>query len=159
MESEPGKGSTFAVYLPLSSDEAEDQAPTGTSPMPTGTERVLFVDDEADMVDSGRQILERLGYKVTTRTSSLEALETFRARPDKFDLVITDYTMPQMTGAELAREMLSLRPEVPVILCTGFSEQISAEQAEAMGIKRFLMKPLVAREMAEVIREVLEEKT
>ncbi|MBW2035495.1 MAG: response regulator, partial [Deltaproteobacteria bacterium] len=102
--------------------------------------------------------LERLGYEVTTRTSSIEALELFKAKPDRFDLVITDMTMPHMTGDRLARELMKIRPDIPIILCTGFSERISEEKAKGMGIKAFVMKPLVMRDLANTVRKVLDNK-
>ncbi len=153
--SQPGRGSTFEIFLPLIEHQEESQLRKEVKPLPTGTERLLFVDDEEALADIGHQILKRLGYRVTVKTSSLEALETFKAGPHEFDLVITDQTMPHLTGADLAQEMLRLRPDMPIILCTGFSESINAEEARALGIRRFLLKPLVAREIAEVVREVL----
>jgi len=159
VSSQPGQGSTFQVYLPLLGDEPAVRQLADGAVVITGSERVLFVDDEPALADIGRQALERLGYKVTTRTSSLEALGLFKAQPDKFDLVVTDQTMPQMTGVEMAREMLKIKPDLPIVLCTGFSEQISAEKAKTMGIKRFVMKPLVVREVAEVVRAALDEKS
>ena len=116
-----------------------------------------MVDDEKAIIDITKKILTSLGYAVEARTSSLEALELFKAMPDKFDLVITDMTMPQMTGDTLARELMKIRPDLPVILCTGFSEKITKEKAETMGIKAFLLKPLLKEEMAHTIRKVLDE--
>ena len=107
-------------------------------------------------MDIGQQVLARLGYKVVTRTSSVEALELFQAKPDTFDLVITDMTMPNMTGAKLARKMMSIRPDIPVILCTGYSQQISKQQAKKIGIREFLLKPIVMDELARTIRNVLD---
>ncbi|MBW2062669.1 MAG: response regulator, partial [Deltaproteobacteria bacterium] len=118
-------------------------------------ERVLFVDDEEALVDTGTQLLERLGYKVTAKTSSLEALEVFKAEPEGFDLVITDQTMPQMTGEKLAQELLSIRPDIPVILCTGFSERLTAEKIKEMGVRALIMKPVVINQLARIIRQVL----
>ncbi|MBW2168987.1 MAG: response regulator, partial [Deltaproteobacteria bacterium] len=157
--SEPGKGTTFHVYLPRikeAKEMAEDESRPGV--IPTGHERVLFVDDEPALVEIGKQMLERLGYEVTTRTSSIEALELFKAKPDRFDLVITDMTMPHMTGERLARELMKIRPDIPIILCTGFSERISEEKAKGMGIKAFVMKPLVMRDLANTVRKVLDNK-
>ncbi|MBW2115696.1 MAG: response regulator [Deltaproteobacteria bacterium] len=133
---------------------AEDVSRPGV--IPTGQERVLFVDDELVLVEIGKQMLERLGYEVTTRTSSFEALELFRAKPDQFDLVITDMTMPQMTGDKLSRELMQIRPDIPVIICTGFSERISDEKAKGMGIKAFVMKPIVIRDLANTVRRILD---
>ncbi len=102
-------------------------------------------------------MLERFGYEVVTRTSSIDALELFRAKPDKFDLVITDMTMPNMTGDTLAKEMMKIRPGIPVILCTGFSEVMPEDKAKALGIREYVMKPILSRDIAKVIRRVLDE--
>ncbi|MBW2593985.1 MAG: response regulator, partial [Deltaproteobacteria bacterium] len=122
-----------------------------------GTERILLVDDEDVIADMEKQMLERLGYRVTARASSTDALAAFRTQPDKFDLVITDMTMPNMTGDKLAGELIKTRSDIPIILCTGFSELVSKEKAAALGIKGFLMKPLLREEMAHTIRKVLDE--
>ena len=155
VESEPGKGTTFTVLLPAIEREAEE-AFLEEKGLAGGSERILFIDDEPSLVKMGRLILESLGYKVETRTSSLEALELFKARPDRFDLVITDMTMPHMTGDILANELMQVRPGIPVILCTGYSEKISKERAEALGINGFLMKPVVKADLAQMIRQVLD---
>jgi len=126
------------------------------APIPSGTERILFVDDELALVDLGKKILERLGYHVTARTSSIEALELFIEQPEKFDLVITDMTMPNMTGDELAGRLMEIRPDIPIILCTGYSERISREKAQRMGIKEFILKPLVMSVLGRTIRNVLD---
>ncbi|MBU1157486.1 MAG: PAS domain S-box protein [Proteobacteria bacterium] len=154
--SEPDKGTTFNIYFPIIKGRAEKK-PEKHTIIPTGTERILVVDDEKAIIDIIQKILTYLGYAVEARTSSLAALELFTATPDKFDLVITDMTMPQMTGDMLARELMKLRPDLPVILCTGFSENITKEQAETIGIKAFLLKPLLKEEMAHTIRKVLDE--
>jgi CheY-like chemotaxis protein len=155
--SEPEQGSTFNVYLPTIE---RDDAPVSTAgePIATGTEHILFVDDEPAIVNIGKQILESLGYTVTTRTSSLEALELFRTKADSFDLVITDMTMPNMTGDELAKELIRIKPEIPVILCTGYSARINQHQAMAMGIRTFVMKPVLRQEIATTVRKVLDQK-
>jgi PAS domain S-box-containing protein len=157
VESEQGKGTTFNVYLPrIEADVSPGEEPSVQPP--TGTERLLLVDDEKAAVDVMQTMLEKLGYKVTARTSSIEALEAFRNNPQEFDLVITDQTMPNMTGKDLARELKSNRPEIPVILCTGFSEQIDEEKAKGMGISAFVMKPIIIQEIAKTIREALDKK-
>jgi len=153
--SEPGKGSTFKVLFPtieslLISGEKID------IPIPTGHERILLIDDEPAIVNMGRQILESIGYEVVTRTSSIEALEYFKARPNNFDLVVTDMTMPKMTGEVLARELMKVKPNIPVILCTGFSARIDEKKAMAMGIRAFVSKPILKRDIAETIRKVLD---
>jgi PAS domain S-box-containing protein len=155
--SEPGKGTTFRVYIPAIQKEVigpKDEI----EPLPIGTEHILFVDDEPSLVDIGRQMLEHLGYDVTTRTSGIEALELFKAEADRFDLVITDMTMPHMTGDKLAGELMQIRPDIPVIICTGFSEVTSEEKAKRMGIKAFAMKPLVMKDLANIVREALGNK-
>ena len=125
--------------------------------LPTGTERLLLVDDEESVVRLEKQMLERLGYKVVAQSSSIDALEIFKANPDDYDLVVTDMTMPNMTGDKLAKEILSIKLDMPVIICTGFSERINKEQAEAIGVDGFLMKPVVKSEMAQMVRKVLNE--
>ena len=160
VESRPGKGSTFRVYLPLM--EQKPAATRRESPLdslPGGNERVLFVDDEPSLSRMGKEMLERLGYRVTAMTGGMEALETFRRDPERFDLVITDMTMPCMTGLELAEEIRKLRPGMPVILCTGYSRHVTEEKARLMGIRSLLMKPLVMRELAEAVRDALQGET
>lgn len=155
--SKPGKGSAFNVYLPLMEASYSDTAIKQYEPYETGTEKILLVDDERPIVELERQVLERLGYQITTRVSSVEALEAFKAKPDAFDLVITDMSMPHMTGVQFAKRLIALNPNIPVIICTGFSEGLTYEKAAAMGIKGFLMKPIVKSEMAQMIRKVLDE--
>ena len=155
VESEPGKGTVFHVLLPTIESEASPPIEPSVN-LPKGTERVLFVDDEKIAVDAVQSMLEKLGYKVTARTSSIEALEAFRNNPQGFDLVITDMTMPNMTGKDLAKELMSIRSDIPIILCTGFSEKIDERRAKEMGISAFVMKPIVMRDMANTIREVLD---
>jgi len=155
--SEVGKGSTFNVFFPRV--EAEGSPLQDSSgPIATGRERVLLVDDEEVQVQSIRNMLERLGYKVVAMMDSVGALALFRKDPGAFDLVITDQTMPQMTGVRLAEELLRIRPDLPVILCTGFSEAVDANGAQASGICQFLMKPFSVKEMAETMRRALEKK-
>jgi PAS domain S-box-containing protein len=156
VESEIGEGSVFNVFLPIIQRDIDQEVRTKV-PIPTGNERILFIDDEKALVDLGKQILERLGYEVTLRTSSVEALELFMEQPDKFDLVITDMTMPNMTGDELASKLMNIRADIPVILCTGYSERISKERAHELGIKEFILKPIVMRELAKTVRGVLDE--
>jgi CheY-like chemotaxis protein len=114
-----------------------------------------LIDDEEIQIRSVQPMLERLGYVVTGKTNGLESLEVFRAKPDAFDLVITDQTMPHLTGQELAEEFLRIRPDIPIVLCTGFSEVIHEEGAKAVGIREFIMKPFSAGEVAERIRKAL----
>jgi len=153
--SEPGQGTAFHVYLPVIETDAAEPNAISVEPAPTGTERILFVDDEEVVVDLAQQMLETLGYHVTTHTGSVAALEAFRGHPDEFDLVITDMTMPKMTGAELAPRLLEIRPDIPIILCTGFSEQIDEARVGTIGIRAYLAKPILKNEMAKVIRKTL----
>lgn len=155
VNSEPGKGTTFQVLLPRVESRVRLEAEK-IEPLSTGSERILFVDDEKALVNIGEQMLKRLGYEVVGRTSSIEALGLFQNQPDLFDLVITDMTMPNMTGEELAKELMNIRPDIPVILCTGYSERISEEKAKGMGIRAFAMKPLLMRDLAKTIRKVLD---
>jgi signal transduction histidine kinase/CheY-like chemotaxis protein len=157
VSSEPGKGTVFNLLFPRVEKEVGDETERFVPP-PLGNERILFVDDEKTLVDLGEQMLGRLGYKVVARTSSIEALEAFRADPHKFDMVITDMTMPNMTGDELAEEIMAIRPDVPIIICTGFSESITKEKAKEMGIREFAMKPLVMSDLAKTIRKVLDKE-
>ena len=157
INSEPGKGTIFDVLLPCIEDGPEPEVEIAVE-ISGGSERMLFVDDEKAMVDAIRPMIERLGYKVTARTSSIEGLEAFRANPDRFDLVITDFTMPNMTGMELAKALLKIRSDIPIILCTGYSEHINEDKAKANGVRAFLMKPVVLSEIANTIRKVLDDK-
>ena len=154
--SEPGKGTQFHVYLPIEKSFSETQVTQATIPIRGGTEHILFVDDEEVILQMETLMLERLGYQVTSRTSSLEALEAFRKNPDKFDLVITDLAMPNMAGDKLSAELTKIRPDIPVLLCTGFSEKMSEEKATSMGIKGFLLKPIIMKDLAQKIRKVLD---
>jgi CheY-like chemotaxis protein len=155
--SEPDKGSVFTVFLPAIEKRIELGKRIET-PVPKGTERILFIDDELSLVDMGKKLLESLGYDVVTRTSSIEALELFKVRSDNFDLVITDMTMPKMTGDKLAEELLRIKPGIPIILCTDLSAMIDENKTKAMGIQAFVFKPILKRDIAETIREVLHEE-
>jgi PAS domain S-box-containing protein len=155
-DSELGKGSVFRVYLPVV-EQVGSQYPETVEIDPSGVERILFVDDEEILVELGVLMLEQQGYKVTGRTNSLDALVTFQNQPDSFDAVITDHTMPGLTGSELALRILQIRPDIPIILCTGYSNLISEEKAELLGIKGFAMKPLVKKELASLLRKLLDQ--
>ena len=157
VHSEQGKGTIFDVYFPRLEKAVALEAPA-KGPVLGGKERILFVDDEEQLSRMGQQMLERLGYDVTSRTSSVEALEAFRAQPDRFDVVITDQTMPNMTGMELAGELMAIRSNIPIILTTGFSELVTPEKARAIGIREYIMKPVVARDLGKAIRRVLDQK-
>ncbi len=156
VDSDPGKGSKFDVYLPVIEREAMAPEAMPTEEVPHGKENVLLVDDEEQIVRMIAPMLERFGYHVTFRTSSVEALEAFRAMPDRFDIVVTDQTMPNMTGEDLAMELVNIRPDIPIILCTGFSETITEQKAKAVGIREFVMKPILVKKLARTIRRVLD---
>ena len=158
VKSAPGKGTTFQVYLPAMEEKRmviTDEE--NYSPLPTGNENILFIDDELAIVNSSRSILTSLGYNVTAETKSTKALVKFQASTGAFDLVITDQTMPDVTGVELAQVMLQQRPDLPIILCTGYTSAISEDEVYAIGIKSFVIKPLKTRMLAETVRRVLDE--
>jgi signal transduction histidine kinase len=155
VHSKPGKGTTVHVLLPVMETEKQG-IPAAFGDIPKGNETILFVDDDAGLLDMGKIILEKLGYTVTATPDPMAALEWVRDRPAQFDLVITDQTMPRLTGENLSREMLRIRPDLPVILCTGYSELIDDEKAAALGIRAFLMKPVNMDKLAQTIRQVLD---
>lgn len=155
----PGTGTTFEIYLPqVESKEDAVITPEEDMVIPTGSEKILFIDDEPALVDIVKKTLVNLGYKVTSTTSSRKALELFKKIPDKFDLVITDMTMPDMTGDKLAQRIMEVRHGMPVILCTGYSENITEQKAKGIGIRGFIMKPFEMRVLAKTIRKVLDER-
>ncbi len=153
--SRPGEGTVFHVHLPVIEGDALPEQ-TQAEQIQFGSERILFIDDERIIADMGKSMLERLGYHVTVKTNSIEALAAFEKQPEEFDLVITDQTMPGITGSELARRILQIRPGMPIILCTGYSSLISEENARACGIKGFAFKPLARKQLAALVREMLD---
>ena len=157
VDSELGKGATFTIFLPASKREPVPEA-TIDEELPTGKERILFVDDEESIVKMGIQRLKRLGYKVESTTSPIEALDLFRSKSDQFDLVITDLTMPKMTGDKLVKAILDIRPDIPIILCTGFSEKINSEKIREIGAAVYLEKPHDKHDLSKTIRRVLDKK-
>jgi PAS domain S-box-containing protein len=158
VQSTLGQGTTFQIYLPCI-ETAVDGETLAEEPLPYGNGSILFVDDENSLAQVGQRLLEQLGYDVVVKTSSLEALGVFRIDPYRFDLVITDQTMPHVTGAALADKFRSIRPDIPIILCTGFSHTIDAVLAETQGIDAFLMKPLMLRDLGRTIQKVLAQRT
>jgi CheY-like chemotaxis protein len=156
VESAPGEGSAFHVYLPITRHREEQHRQKDVH-LPTGTERILIVDDELAVAQTSAGLLDRLGYKATYSTNSFEALELLRSDPAAFDLVISDMTMPNMTGDKLAIATMEIRPDLPVIICTGFSRRISEQAAAEIGIKGFAYKPLVKADLADLVRRVLDE--
>lgn len=155
--SEIGKGSTFKVYLPVTEKEMAPQ-PGISHQVRMGKGRILFVDDEPSVVNVGSRILKRLGYDVVAMTSSVDALDYFRENHSGIDLVISDLTMPSIPGDELARMILELRSDMPVIICTGYSDRLTEEEAKAMGIRHYLGKPLMISEIAEKVYDILSNK-
>lgn len=157
VESNPGEGTTFYVYFPRTKNHIQEEI-EDTEPLPMGKERILVVDDEKSLVDLIKQRVERLGYQVTAMTSSVEALELFRSQPNSFDLVISDQTMPELTGARLAKKIMEIRPNIPIIICSGYSSKMDAEKANYAGISAFIMKPVDKKDLAKTIRQVLNGK-
>ena len=157
VDSDQGKGTVFKILLPVIKGNSETDPEKAQDSPPKGDEHILFIDDEPALVEIGEHILGSLGYQVVTSTSSVEALELFREQPDRFDLVITDMTMPGMTGKKMAKEMLAINKDIPIIICTGYSYNLSESKAGEMGIKGFLKKPVVLSEMARVVRKTLDE--
>jgi PAS domain S-box-containing protein len=157
VKSMPGQGSSFRLYFPvLAGETAAGVAEEEQAPIPTGRERILVVDDEESLVEMYQAILEQLGYAVTVHSSSEQALAAFQASPENFDLVITDQAMPKLSGSELATRLLAIRPTIPILLCTGYSSIISEENAAALGIAKYIAKPIRMKELAETIRETLD---
>jgi PAS domain S-box-containing protein len=153
--SEPDKGSVFHIYLPLIEDKADTKI-ISKEAIPGGKERILLADDEIQIIEMMTYVLENLGYTISARTSSLEALEIFSSSPQSFDLVITDMTMPNMTGLELSEELMRIRPDIPILLCTGFSERVTEEKIKEAGIRELLMKPAPVKEIADAVRRILD---
>ena len=156
VESEPGQGALFEILIPAVDPSSISTVETFSPPLVRGTARILLVDDERMLVDTLAGMLKDLGYTVTATHRSLDARETFRADPDAFDAVITDLTMPELTGIDLARDIIRIAPDIPIILCTGFSEEVLPERARAAGIREILLKPVVRADLSRVIEKVLE---
>ncbi|MFT5698651.1 MAG: CheY-like chemotaxis protein [Desulforhopalus sp.] len=156
VDSELGQGTWFHIHLPAV-EQAEPLEDVEDQLITRGNDRILLVDDEEIVADMGRSILEHLGYKVTVFTNSVEALSIFQQSPLLFDVVITDQTMPAMTGFDLAQRMLVIRPDIPIIICTGYSSTVSEEKAQAMGVRGFAMKPLAIKDISTLIRKVIDE--
>jgi len=157
VESAVGKGTRFDILFPVIKRQITSETEE-LKALPTGNETIMVIDDEQSLIELGKNMLEKLGYRVETQTLPLEAIEIFKAAPDKFNLIISDMTMPAMTGDSLAKELMQIRPEIPVIICTGHSEQIDESRAKEMGIKGFLMKPFTIRELSKTVRQVLDAK-
>lgn len=158
VDSKWGHGATFHVFWPVMQNEVTIEEKVSAQ-ISGGKERILFVDDEEVLAEMGKTMLERLGYQVTIKNTGLEALETFQSEPGRFDLVITDQTMPGMTGADLAQRMIRSNPDIPIILCTGYSTIMSEEKAKTVGIMEFALKPLVEKDITQLIRKVLDNRS
>jgi CheY-like chemotaxis protein len=160
VESEPGNGASFHVHLPaLEQDTSPQEIQEQEEKLENGKEHILVIDDEAIIANINKAILERLGYTATAMSDSAKALETIRSNPDQFDLLFTDQTMPNLTGAELSQEVLKINPHMPIILCTGYSSVFSQKEALEMGIRKYVTKPIGRKELAEVVRNVLDENS
>jgi len=156
VHSELGNGTIFHTFLPCVDIADNGQRAEKDKEIPTGSEEILFVDDEKVILNSYKKMLTQLGYKVTLSANGVEALELFCSAQNRFDLVITDFTMPNMTGIELAQKLMRIRPDIPIILCTGFNALITPEKAKRLGIREFIMKPVKLQKMAQIIRSALE---
>jgi PAS domain S-box-containing protein len=156
LKSSPGKGTEFKVYIPAEKAPSKKYEIKTDQSIPCGFEKILLVDDEEEVTIAMKKILERLGYQVVSETSSIEALRAFQANPEKFDMVITDMGMPNMAGDKFSVELIKIRPDIPILLCTGFSENMSEEKASLMGISGFLLKPISINLLSKKIREVFD---
>jgi CheY-like chemotaxis protein len=157
VESKPGKGSQFMVYLPLTDEKLHSETPSSEkAAIAQGKGEVLLIDDEELILTSIQSALKRLGYDVVAMNDGLHALKLFTKNPDEFDIIITDLTMPRITGIELANKIIEIRPDIPVILCTGFNDAINEDEAKAFGIRGLLLKPASTKELNHVISNVLE---
>lgn len=156
LQSSPGIGTRCTVYFPVLASPEGEIHDDETQPLRRGSERVMIVDDEEPIIRILTGMLQRLGYRVTSHQSSLEALARFQADPDQFDLLVTDMTMPDMTGIKLVREVKKIRPELPVIICTGYSEKLDVDGYKALGLDGYIMKPMTTREISETVRNVLD---
>jgi PAS domain S-box-containing protein len=157
VDSAVGEGTRFDILFPVIERQIVSETEE-LKALPTGNETILCVDDEQPLIELGKNMLKKLGYRVEARTLPVEAIEVFRAAPDAFDLVISDMTMPAMTGVGLAKKLMQIRPQIPVIICTGYSEQIDESRAKELGIRGFLMKPFTIRELSKTVRQVLDAK-
>jgi PAS domain S-box-containing protein len=156
VESEAGKGTEFSVFLPLLAKQSHAPEDKNEPRMIGGSERILLVDDEIDILNVEEEMLKKLGYSITAKESALDALELFRQQPEQFDLVITDMTMPKMAGDEFAENLIKIKADIPIILCTGYSETMTKEKAKSIGVKGFLMKPATMKSLSQTVRQLLD---
>ncbi len=158
-DSRPGEGSRFEVFLPVSeTKECRGLDEHYDGPLPCGSERILLVDDEKPVIEFEKQLLEKLGYFVTPLTDSQEAFEVFSRQPTAYDLLLTDQTMPKMSGMELVRKIRQIRPDMPVLLCTGYNEKLIHDKIHEAGIQALLIKPITGRDLAITLRQILDVK-
>ncbi len=157
VDSEPGKGSLFQVFIPVEKGDDLVAEPQPMAQLPRGSEHILLVDDEESVAHMEKRLLERLGYKVTVFTSGTEALDAFRDDPDRYDLIVSDMTMPNMPGDLLSVEILKIRPGIPILICTGFSQSLTKKRARELGIRSVLAKPVVMKDFARTIRAAFDE--
>jgi len=157
VQSEIDKGSTFNIFFPRVCAQVQPES-IDRNELPKGNECILYIDDETDLAKMGRMMLEALGYQVTSCTDSIEALEDFFQHPDRYDLVVTDMTMPGMTGLDVANQVLKIKPQLPIVLCTGYSESVNEQKAKQIGIREFLMKPVSMKVLANAVRKALDEQ-
>lgn len=156
VKSKVGKGTVFTLYFPICKTKKTSLA-SESEELPTGHERILFVDDETQITIIGGRILSQLGYRVTTMNNSMEALKLFHENPNEFDLVISDVTMPGMTGDNFAIKLMQIRPDIPVILATGYTKKLSEEKAFEIGVRAFTTKPIAKADLAKTVRKVLDD--
>jgi len=156
VESTPGEGTTFHIFLPMLAGDLKGNVDISDRTSPKGKEHILFVDDEMEIVSMGGKMLRRLGYKVTESYGGIGALEEFSANPEKYDLIITDYTMPNMTGLHLTREVRNIRPDISIIIISGYNEKITPENIQEFGISEYIVKPFAIFDLATAIRRVLD---
>ncbi len=155
VQSKLDEGTSIRLVFPIS-HQATTQKQEYQASLFTGSEKILFIDDEESLVRIGKKMLEGMGYSVEAKTDSQEALDLFKSNPYQFDLIITDMTMPHLTGDQLSKQMLEIRSDLPIILCTGFSDKISNEKAIELGFRKFLEKPITKQSFAKTIREILD---
>jgi DNA-binding NtrC family response regulator len=155
--SERSSGTSFQIFLPIVELKPE-KTDNSDGQLSRGTETILFVDDEKLLLEIGKELLESLGYRVETRASSIDALEAFSVQPGKYDLIVSDMTMPKMNGEHLAVEIKKIAPSVPIILCTGFSTRLNSQKLQKIGVARILMKPLTMNELAVNVRLALDHR-
>jgi DNA-binding NtrC family response regulator len=156
VDSQPGNGTDFNIYLPVEEYLTEKHDTQNSLDIPGGTETILLIDDEGDVLQMEESLLKRMGYNIKPFMDSTKALEAFRSNPDQFDIVVSDITMPGLSGEDLSEKLLQIRPDIPILLCTGFSWSMSKEKALSIGVKGVLLKPIIMKDFATKIRDILD---